>query len=156
VTNDPYAPPKAVVANPIAGVESFSRPHEVALASRLLWCSLVLGVVNFVVDSGPAVVAGSLPPVAIAVSLSTFGLLAWLTHGIGRGGNWARVTFLVMFVLGVPVFLWALPTLLERSMLATATSLAISVLQIVALYLVFTRVGARWFRRSRISSENVA
>jgi hypothetical protein len=60
-----------------------------------------------------------------------------------------------MFVLGVPAFLWALPALLERSMLGAATSLAISVLQIVALYLVFTRAGARWFRRSKSSSERV-
>jgi hypothetical protein len=61
-----------------------------------------------------------------------------------------------MFMIGVPIFLWVLPAMLERSMLATAASLAISALQIVALYLVFTGVGARWFRRGESSSERVA
>jgi hypothetical protein len=64
--------------------------------------------------------------------------------------------FLVLSVAGVPVSVWVLPAMLDRSIVMTTVSLAMSVLQIVALYLVFIGGGARWFRRNKASGEPVA
>ena len=157
MNHNPYAPPKAVVADPVIDPAPFSRPHEVTLAARLLWVALALGALNFMVDSVRAASGGSLPLAAVVISLLTLGLLGWLTQKIAHGRNWARIVFLIMFVAGVPIFFSQLPAMLERSVFATAiSSVAISVLQIVALYLVFIGVGARWFRRRRGSDEAVA
>jgi len=156
MNHNPYAPPKAVVADPVIDPAPFSRPHEVTLAARLLWVALALGALSFMVDSVRAASGGSLPLAAVVISLLTLGLLGWLTHKIAHGRNWARIVFLIMFVVGVPIFFLQLPAMLERSVFATAISVAISILQIVALYLVFIGVGARWFRRRRGSDEAVA
>jgi hypothetical protein len=153
MVDNPYAPPKAVVADLETRVSSLSRPHEVTLAIRLLWFSLTLGVFNFAFAYGRVVVAASLPPGALAGALLGWTSLAWLTFYIGRGRNWARMIFLVGSVAGLPVSIWALPAMLDRSIVATTVSLAMSVLQIVALYLVFIGGGARWFRRDKASGE---
>jgi len=154
VADNPYAPPKAVVADLETRGASRGRPHEIILATRLLWFSLTLGVVNFAFDS--AVIAGSLLPGSLAVALLSWGSLAGLTHNMARGRNWARIVFLVLYVAGVPVSIWVLPAMLDRSIVLTAVSLAMSVLQTVALYLVFIGGGARWFRRDKASGEPVA
>jgi len=48
-------------------------------------------------------------------------------------------------VLGTPGFLLQLPALFRSSVLAAAIAVAISVLQLIALYLAFTGTGVRWF-----------
>jgi hypothetical protein len=66
---------------------------------------------------------------------------------ISAGKNWARIAFLVLFLLGlVP----SAPTLLAdftRSPLIGALGLGDIVLQIWALILVFTNPGKTWFQQ---------
>jgi hypothetical protein len=79
------------------------------------------------------------------------GLLSWLTYNISRGRNWARIAFLVAFLLGSPVLY-----LLQRTVIGGAVSIVILALELVALWLLFTGVGARWFRGGTASAEPVA
>jgi hypothetical protein len=156
VDGNPYAPPKTAVAD-VKSATDTGRPYEVTLAVRLQWFGVALGAVNGLVESARTVSTSALPIAAVvAIPVFTIGVLAWLTRNIARGRNWARITLLVMFVIGTPLFLWDLRAMFERSPVATAVSLIISALQIAALYLVFTGVGARWFRRGKGSSEGVA
>lgn len=151
MNDNPYAPPKAVVADPVIDPAARNRPPEVTLAARLLWVALALGAFNAIVDSARLATAGSVSPYfvvgSVAGSLLVLGLLAWLTHRIAHGRNWARIVFLLMFVMGIPIFLLQLPAMFATSVFATAISAAISVLQMIALYLVFLGAGSHWFRR---------
>jgi len=118
------------------------RPSQVLLAVRLLWASLGLGIVT------SAIMRPHLPPgrETLFIQVATFALLGWLTYKIWAGRNWARITFLVLWVLG---FIPAVPILLRTfgvSPLAGSINLVQSLLQIVALYLVFTNPGRSWFK----------
>ena len=151
MNDNPYAPPKAVVADPVIDPAARSRPREVTLAARLLWVALALGAFNAVVDSARLASSGSVPPYflvgSVAGSLLVLCVLAWLTNRIAHGRNWARIVFLVMFVIGIPIFLLQLPVMFASSVFATAVSATISVLQMIALYLVFLGAGSYWFSR---------
>jgi hypothetical protein len=76
------------------------------------------------------------------IPLLAIGVLSWLTYNISRGRKWARMGFLVFFVLGSPVLF-----LLHGTVFGVVASVAMLALQILALIFVFTGAGARWFRR---------
>jgi hypothetical protein len=149
VSNNPYSPPKALVADPSTEVAQTSPPHEVTVATRFLWYSVAAGAISIVLDLLGTIGRSSFGiPV---IPLLAIGVLSWLTYSISRGRNWARIAFLVVFVLGSPVLY-----LLQRTVIVRAASVVILVLELVALYLLFTGVGARWFRRDKVAGVPAA
>ncbi len=128
------------------------RPRQVSTALRLLWTSLGLGLVTSALDwsyVGAVASAGF----TVAVLLVVLGLTAFLIVKMGAGRNWARITFLVLFLAGAAPYVPNLIAMYGRSLLTGTVSLLQLVLQIVALYLLFTRPGADWFRRTRVASS---
>lgn len=81
-----------------------------------------------------------------ALSLA-FGLLilSFLTWKISKGRNWARITLLVLVVVGMAPFIYFLPLQLKRSLFWSTVMIAQSLLQWYALFLVFTSPGKHWF-----------
>jgi hypothetical protein len=77
----------------------------------------------------------------------TFSLLGFLIFKIASGKNWARITFIIMFVIGM------LPTVsfvlgeFSRSLFVGALSVAQIGLQSYAIFLLFSQPGSAWFRK---------
>ncbi|MEQ1535132.1 MAG: hypothetical protein ABL923_04580 [Burkholderiaceae bacterium] len=122
------------------------KPQPVATAVNLLWASMAVGLVKMLMDFS---YLSAVAPAAFTnfVLVFTFALIAFLIFKISVGRNWARITFLVMFVIGM------LPTLplmlgeLSRSPVVGALSVAQVGLQVYALFLLFTQPGSVWFRK---------
>ena len=87
--------------------------------------------------------------VAMMIPLFTFaiilGLMLWLIWMIGRGRNWARITYLILFLLGLPFSIGPLVQSFSLFPLSASIGLAQMLLQIVALVLLFTGAARRWF-----------
>lgn len=122
------------------------KPQPVVTAVNLLWVSLAVGLVKMLMDfsnlSGMAAAAFT-----NFILIFTFALIAFLIFKIYAGRNWARITFLVMFIIGV---LPTLPIVLgefSRSAVVGALSVAQIGLQVYALFLLFTQPGSSWFRK---------
>ena len=122
------------------------KPQSVVAAINLLWASLAVGLVKMLMDfSNLSAVA----PAAFTnfILIFTFALIGFLIFKISAGRNWARITFLVMFIIGV---LPTLPIVLgefSRSAVVGALSVAQIGLQVYALFLLFTQPGSSWFRK---------
>ena len=123
------------------------KPQSVGTAVNLLWASLAVGLVKMLMDfSNLSTVA----PAAFTnfILVFTFALIGFLIFKISAGRNWARITFLVLFIIGV------LPTLpivfgeFSRSAVVGALSVAQIGLQVYALFLLFTQPGSGWFRKA--------
>ena len=123
------------------------KPKQVALAAGMLWGSLALGIVLFLLERPALGAAGGPAWLAWLVPVAVFALSVLLTLCISAGRNWARIVFALMFALGLLTYFPILSAMLERSTLAGALSLAQLVLQAAALTLVLTQPGAAWFRR---------
>ena len=122
------------------------KPQPVVTAVNLLWVSLAVGLVKMLMDfsnlSGMAAAAFT-----SFILIFTFALITFLIFKISAGRNWARITFLVMFIIGV---LPTLPIVLgefSRSAVVGALSAAQIGLQVYALFLLFTQPGSSWFRK---------
>jgi hypothetical protein len=119
-------------------------PKKIGHAVRLLYATLAIGVVRGVMEgSANSAAAGLVFTMFIAVAV--LGFMGWLIFMIGRRRNWARITFLVLFLLGSPAIL-----LLVRSFAANPVSgflgFAQVVLQAAALVFLFQPESSAWFR----------
>jgi hypothetical protein len=63
------------------------------------------------------------------------------------GRNWARIVFLVLFVIGALPYFAVLAEMFARPKLTASLSVIQLLLQAAAMVLVFTRPGSAWFRR---------
>jgi len=85
-------------------------PDEVRIAVSLLYASLLVGIAKVIVNPKP------LPNAfGISVMVLVFGVLIWLAVKVSARKNWARITLLVLFVLGLPVSLVYLPFEFSKS-----------------------------------------
>ena len=115
-------------------------------AVKLLYASLFLGIVVEAVDFSYLKSLGSAGS-ALFVLLFTFGLLLFLIWKISSGRNWARITFLILFLAGIPMFLPNLSNELKRNPFAATISVVQVLLQIVAFFLLFRSASGISFKK---------
>ena len=154
-TNNPYSPPRAEVFDIAEPEERIDRPRHVFYAVALLWIALVLQAATLAFMWRLVLVA-SIQFVVICGILSVFwAITAWVVAMIERGRNWARFTYLALFVLGLPMVLVLLPlTFAVEPLLVLSTVLQL-LLQLAGLVMVFIPPAGTWFRGAA-SDEEVA
>ena len=128
--------------------EPTSRPAIISNAVKLLYVTLGIGVIRAVLEFQTLVQQA--PVIFILfVWVVVFGVMWFLIHKIGSRRNLARITFLILFIVGVP--LSVLPVL--QSLSATPVSGLIGILQlvgqVVALVMLFQRTSNAWFRKPK-------
>jgi hypothetical protein len=115
-----------------------SMPREAALGVWLNAASLLLGVLK-----------GVLLPVTGPpwIGFLSIGVVAALTVAVARGLNWARITLLVLFLLGLPLVFFVWDLLLREGAASVAILLVQTIAQFAALVLLFRPASNAWFRR---------
>jgi hypothetical protein len=131
---------------PVYEANSALKPRQVSTATSLLWFSLAIGIVAYMLD--PEYSSAGSPEFGLVVLVSVLGVTAFLIHHISHGRNWARITFLVLFLLGALPGVGFVMVRLIHSPLAGFLGLSQFVLQTTALVLLFSGQGATWFRRA--------
>jgi hypothetical protein len=86
------------------------------------------------------------------VVVCTYAVLILLVLKIARGRNWARIVFLILFIIGTVPTLPIVRDELERAPLVGALSILQILLQIWVLVLLFTKPGSAWFRKAAPAS----
>jgi len=142
--DDRFAPPAAEVAD-LAPGDPRPKPREVRLAVTLLWVSLALSLPILVLGAmrNPA---EALHPVSLLVTAALLGVSVLLIRRIDGGRNWARWVYLVLAVIAVALQFAPGEETNGPGYVENALSIIGSLLDVVALWLVFTRPGAGWFR----------
>jgi len=126
-------------------------PEEIRRAVGVLWLSLLLGVVSSLVNWHRI----EDPVFAVVVQIFTSGFMALLIWKISQGRNWARVTWLVLFVGGCLVnVLFTLFSKTYRvgvfgSFFPAAVFVVQTAIQFYAVVLLFTAKGRTWFVRKQ-------
>jgi len=138
---------------------SNSRPLEVKRAVWCLWAAFVLSVVVSIVQFMRAAphLGGQHPSLLLAGgTLLLVAINAIIIYNIAQGRNWARVIQLafVLVVLLFYVYMFAhLHTLsmpIHRSPFGYISGIVQFLLQVFALWLVFTTPGKTWFEVSQV------
>jgi hypothetical protein len=147
MARDPrYAPPVTEVADPPVVSALPARPRQVLVAVALLWLSLVLGIPEAVLSNQP-IDGGGLGVVLVVITLLLFGLIGFLNIKVYQGRNWARIAMLVLTVLSVVMMLFLPDEVRAEGPLLQGFYLFDTLIEVVAMYLVFSKPGSLWFRR---------
>ncbi|MFD0325888.1 hypothetical protein [Lysobacter gummosus] len=121
------------------------KPSQVRVAVALFYIALALALAGPFIDTD----LGMRPPGVVIVGCVVAALFTvFLIEFISIGRNWARITYLVLTILSLPVpFLY-----LKQNISTSYVGVASVVIQLVAhgvgLYLLFTS-GKSWFSPSR-------
>lgn len=130
-----------------------NRPDKVSTAVNMLWIMIALGIIHLVLYYLNLIQIESLNEISSSVVLFTnifsLAFLAFLIHKIGEGRNWARITFLVLFIIGIPL---AVPSLFQSLMVNPISgflSVGGTILQIIALIFLFQKPSSDWFKSKK-------
>src|SRR5437879_4460671 len=113
----------------------------------MLWASLAVGLVKVLIDFYNLSNLAT-PAFTNFVLIGTFAVIAFLIFKISAGRNWARITLLLSFLLGVVPAVFDFPDEFSRVPVVGALSVIQLGLQACSLFLLFKQPGTTWFRNS--------
>ena len=149
----PLQPPQQEFA-PFRGAEQDSeeRPQAVKTAVKVLWGSMAVGLVKIPLDFAHLRAMVAMAPVAALIGgLSGYALIAFLIAKISAGRNWARIVWLILSAIGVPLNFAIISAEFTRAPGMGALSLLAVGMQVYGLFLLFTRPGSVWFRKYKFA-----
>jgi hypothetical protein len=153
---DPNAPPPRPVL--VGEQPGLPKPNSVTMGVRLFYASLVLGLVGGLLSLASASrIAASTPnlPSGVFTGSLIFGMILGLGIFLGlilaadKGKNWARITILVFFVLGLLISLPSMGRTFALMPVNGIISIVQLLLQGTALYFLFTPASTAWYNSSR-------
>jgi hypothetical protein len=109
-----------------------------------LWISLAIGVIKTPFDPA-GLHAVPFPAIVWSIAAAIMAFFCLLIFKISSGRNWARVTFVVIFLLGLVLGLPGLMAEFQRAPALALVSVVTAVLQLWAVILLFTSPGKGWF-----------
>jgi membrane-bound ClpP family serine protease len=122
-----------------------SRPAVVTRAVQLFSASFVIGAIRTVYDLAHKL-SGASFVLSLVFLLIFLGICFFFVGMIAAGRNWARIVFLVLLIIGLPL---ALPTYigeLKASLPYGSVSILVAILQVIGIVLLFTKNSNLWFR----------
>jgi hypothetical protein len=143
---NPYAPPKAHVADPAQAPRV--KPRTVVWATVALWVSFGLTF-----TSGAIAIKDdwlSLQPMFVVVSVTiTLVLLLYaaLIYFVSSGRYWARLILAVLLVVGTVSDILKAPAVWQYSEGLVLMMTILHTCEFMAMYWLFTEPGRRWFKR---------
>lgn len=127
-------------------MEKSTRPARVGNAVALLYATIGIGVFRAVLEFSTMASAATVALILLTWFIA-FGLMALLVYKIGAGRNWARLTFLVLFLIGVPLVILPLLQSLSAVPISGVLGIAQFAGQAAALGMLFAEPAATWFRQ---------
>ena len=148
-THNPYSPPAAQVAD--ASVPAVQRPWQMKVAVRLLWASIVIGLVG--IGFEPATISSTiekLPLFGVVVVLSAmvvmFAMIAVVIVCIARGHRWARIVYSALVALNFIGIYGGVTSSFAISWYYGALYLLGIAVDLTSVILMFSPPANRWFR----------
>jgi len=145
---NPYAPPKAAVADVEVRTDDDVRPKNVNIAVILLWVSAALGVLSNVIrlfnGAFPPNVPRIVPILTIVLSLA---FAFWFNIKIATRRNWARIIWIVLFAVGMVIVVVNPKVLTKLGTIETILYTVQYLMGIATAVLLLTPSSNRWFKK---------
>lgn len=127
------------------------KPIQVRSAVGLFYLALSLSLIQpFIASSAMA-----RPPAPVVLAMAVAAVVTvFLIEFVSIGRNWARIVYLVLTILALPLSLLAFRVHLQHSWLAAVCTVAQLAAHGVGLWLVFSAPGRAWFRAGQKQGRN--
>ena len=130
-----------------------SRPQIVGTAVKLLYISLGIGALGFILFAFSYPYPSSRMAI-FSILFFVFVIIGpmWLfIYKIDKGRNWARITVLVIFILSVVCYLPSITEILRRYPINTILGIVQLIVQAVAQFFLFQKPSSEWFKAKKMT-----
>lgn len=126
-------------------VAEAAKPRAVIIAVRLLYVSIAVGFLRGIIV-GPQAVKDV--PIASVVLVLIFvsGVLWFFIHKISRAKNWARIVYLLLFVIGNWFTILPLFRSVAAYPLTGLLGIGQATLELAAMVMLFSGPSNQWFK----------
>lgn len=149
MSDNPYAPPKALVDDPVLSQPTMERPRQVVIA---IWLAAIGYGLGLLVMSLSWDYYSKLQSMGMFIGSQLFSLtiMVWIYYKIYVGRNWARIVLLVFSILGgLAILNRAVVDLLAAAPTIAKVQMYVGLgLNAAILWLLFFSPARQWFRRS--------
>jgi FtsH-binding integral membrane protein len=111
-----------------------------------------LGVVNSIISEVTTEMKNYSSGMGLFITIFTFALMIFLIYQMNGRKKWARTTFLVLFILGALMFPFTLITLFKSNIVVGLLTVILTVLQIIALTIIYNKESNEWFNLNKQTS----
>ena len=128
------------------------RPRNVTIAGAVFCLALIYNFASTLMSVRSSAMIGGVSKNGESVFLIVFACItAFFIYKILKRRNWARIVYLVFFLLGLGLslvlgILFSAPGATFHPTMWEVLSLIVSVAQAVAIVLLFTGAGSAWFK----------
>jgi uncharacterized membrane protein HdeD (DUF308 family) len=124
-----------------------SRPAIVSLAVMLLYSSLGIGVLISILQYRQVAQKTSIGFVLFICS-AVFTVMWFFIHKISKGRNWARVVFVVLFVLGIPLWVGPMMDAFATNSIIGMLIITQALIQFIAIAILIQKSSSEWFHHA--------
>jgi len=148
MSDNPYAPPKALVDDPVLAQPTMARPKQVMTAIWLAAIGYGLGLIVIILNWDYYSRLQSLGAFIVGQLFSLI-LLFWIYYKIYVGRNWTRIVLLAFSILGGLMILnrAVMDLLVAAPTIAKVQTFVGLGLNAAILWLLFFSPARHWFRR---------
>jgi hypothetical protein len=123
----------------------FHKPKSIIAAINILYATLFLGVIKWVIARLTTDQPILSPVMGIVVVVLTVLIYFFLIRQVGAGRKWARIVLLILFLGGLACYLWAKSPIYKNNLLIDVISLLQAILYIITLVYLFSKDSTNWF-----------
>lgn len=131
----------------------FHKPASIIAAKNILYAGIFLSILTWALGWWTTAMYAA-PGESVVILIVTVGITFALIKCFGLGMKWARVVLLILFLLGLAVLPFTYAALLKASILIAVLSLLQTILQILALYYLFSRASTEWFNQVKQKAQD--
>jgi len=127
-------------------------PKKIKQAANLVYLSLLVGLIKSLLYETMTTQKMLSDPKLLSVGIFTILIIGFLGYKIGQGKNWARITLLVLFILGMIGYPFIVLTEFQTSILIGTVSIVQILIQLYVLIILFSGESKQWFKEQKVKT----
>jgi len=130
---------------------SQEKPKAVKTVQLILWVTIAIGLVRTFLEhqkvTQEVAASGFGSSFVYFVTFTSLAFMALQIYLLGKGKNWARWLFVILFAIGIPTVVMQLMKSFSTDPIFTSIGAIQTIAQVYACVLLFTPEASKWYKR---------
>lgn len=129
-------------------VKNTEVPKKIKQAAILVYVSLLVGLIKSILYETMTNQKMLSDPKSLTIGIVAIIIIGFFGYKIGQGKNWARITLLVLFIIGMLSFPFIILNEFQMSPIIGVVSSVQMLIQLYVLVILFTGQSKEWFKKT--------
>ena len=125
-------------------------PKKLKQAANLVYLSLLVGLIKSVMYETMTTQKMLSDPKSLSIGVFTILIIGFFGYMIGKGKNWARITLLVFFIIGMIAYPFSVLIEFQTNSIIAIVSIVQMLIQLYVLIILFSGEPKKWFKEKKV------